>query len=828
MKPHPQKAHGSGRLILFDDAQSGILYHRPPLILIGSAGSGKTSLVLEKLKTLQGEGLYVTLSPYLVHHARRLYGDRPDAQEEQAVDFLSFEELLGTLRIPRGQEITAPVFLAWVERQSRPASLRDGQKLYEEFRGVIAGSSLNAPYLSEEAYLNLGIRQAIYGAEERKAVYQLFQRYVEFLNTNAYFDSSILAYAYGQEVQACYDYVVVDEVQDFTNSQLAFILKTLKDSHQFLLCGDANQIVYPNFFSWSKLKSQFYQNKDPKTADITRILTRNYRNTPEVTALANGVLKVKNARFRSVDRESHLLMESHSSRTGQVCSVPFSEQSLKDLNEQTRLSTHYAVLVLTDGQKEKARQYFETPLLFSIQEAKGLEYENVILFCFMDEHPPYTTLARGLTQGMVDKEFTYGRAKDKADKSLEIYKFYINALYVAITRAMGSVYFIEPDSQHPLLTLLGVQELSQGNAIKASPSSFEEWQKESSRLAQQGKMEQAKAIEQQILKQQEPEWKPLGFEDLDALKQKICRDQTGTKQEKLLLLEYAMLYGDHRTLLWLHQDGFHAAQNIPKSRAFMEEKYVSVYRSKNTSRVHSDIAQYGLEHRSLMNFTPLMSAAYCGNEPLIGELLDLGASRESRDLQGRIPLQIALFKHHQDPKAYHSKVTAVYNLLKPDSISLKAEDKLIKIDCSRAEYLLFHLVLLLQDDWIIQSQLFKTHTGFTAQQISEALTLYDETLCPAYRKKRTYASGLLSRNEVNSNYRPNRKLFLRSERGYYTINPDIHIKTEAGWVPVSQICHFKNPHLTDEFLWNPLMNPEQLNLFFKTRESWKSILRGKN
>ena len=26
----------------------------------------------------------------------------------------------------------------------------------------------------------------------------------------------------------------------------------------FLLCGDANQIVHPNFFSWSKVKSLFY------------------------------------------------------------------------------------------------------------------------------------------------------------------------------------------------------------------------------------------------------------------------------------------------------------------------------------------------------------------------------------------------------------------------------------------------------------------------------------------------------------------------------------------------------------------------------------------
>ena len=828
MKPHPQKEHGLGRLIIFDDAQSEILYHRLPLILIGSAGSGKTSLVLEKLKTLQGDGLYVTLSPYLVHHARRLYGDRLDAQEQQAVDFLSFEELLGILRIPQGQEITSPVFLEWVARQSRPASLKDGQKLYEEFRGVIAGSSLNAPYLSEEDYLNLGIRQAIYAAEERKAVYQLFQRYLDFLNTNSYFDSSILAYAYGQEVQACYDYVVVDEVQDFTNSQLAFILKTLKDPHQFLLCGDAHQIVYPNFFSWSKLKSQFYQNEEAQTADITQILTRNYRNTPEVTALANGVLKVKNARFGSVDRESHALMESRSSRTGHVCSLPFSDKSLKDLNDKTKLSTHYAVLVLTDDQKEKAKQYFETPLLFSIQEAKGLEYENVILFHFMDEHSPYKTIAGGLHQSLFDKDFTYGRAKDKADKSLEIYKFYINALYVAITRAMGSVYFIEPDRHHPLLKLLGVQELSQGNAIKASSSSFEEWQKESSRLAQQGKMEQAKAIEQQILKQQEPEWKPLGFEDLETLKQKIFRDKTGTKQEKLLLLEYAMLYGDHRSLLWLHQDGFHAAQNIQKSRAFMEEKYLSAYRSKKPSRVHSDITHYGLEHRNLMNFTPLMSAAYCGNENLIRDLIDLGASRENRDLQGRTPLHIALFKNQQDPKVHHSKLTAIYDLLKPDSVSLKAEDKLIKIDLSRAEYLLFHLVLLFQDDWIIQSQLFKTHTGFTAQQVIQALTLYDESLCPAYRKKRTYVSGLLSRNEINSRYHPNRKLFLRSERGYYRINLDIHIKTGTGWMPVTQICHFKNENLGDDFLWNPLMNPEQLNLFFKTREGWKSILKGKN
>ena len=38
------------------------------------------------------------------------------------------------------------------------------------------------------------------------------------------------------------------------------------------------------------------------------------------------------------------------------------------------------------------------------------------------------------------------RARDKTDKSLEVYKFYVNALYVALTRAVRNVYLIESDT----------------------------------------------------------------------------------------------------------------------------------------------------------------------------------------------------------------------------------------------------------------------------------------------------------------------------------------------------------------------------------------------
>jgi len=62
------------------------------------------------------------------------------------------------------------------------------------------------------------------------------------------------------------------------NIQLKLILRGLKQPRNFLLCGDSNQIVHPNFFSWSNLKSLFYRAEELETGRITRILHANYRN----------------------------------------------------------------------------------------------------------------------------------------------------------------------------------------------------------------------------------------------------------------------------------------------------------------------------------------------------------------------------------------------------------------------------------------------------------------------------------------------------------------------------------------------------------------------
>ncbi|EPE5047464.1 hypothetical protein ACSI0R_004493, partial [Shigella sonnei] len=110
---------------------------------------------------------------FLVEKARTLYDASGEGSEVQNIDFLSLTEFLETLRIPKGREVTFSAFSDWLPRNRAIAALGAAHTLYEEFRGVIgAVASGNGP-LSREAYLSLGIRQSLYGMEDRPTVYVL-------------------------------------------------------------------------------------------------------------------------------------------------------------------------------------------------------------------------------------------------------------------------------------------------------------------------------------------------------------------------------------------------------------------------------------------------------------------------------------------------------------------------------------------------------------------------------------------------------------------------------------------------------------------------------
>ncbi|MBM4200795.1 MAG: hypothetical protein FJ189_05865, partial [Gammaproteobacteria bacterium] len=394
--PERREIHLLDKVISFDDAQEAVYRLKPPLIVVGSAGSGKTALTLEKLKHLEGEVLYVTHSAYLAQSARELYYGHGFEREGQEATFFSYREFLESLRVPKGREATWRDFAGWFGRMRQQFKGIEAHQAFEEIRGVVTAEA--GGVLGRDVYRELGVRQSIFPAEARDRLYDLFEKYRDWLTEGGLYDLNLVSHAWSEHARPRFDFVVVDEVQDFTNAQLSLVLKTLKKPGHFLLCGDSNQIVHPNFFSWSRVKALFW--RDPSLAERQelQVLRANFRNSRETTQVANALLKVKHRRFGSIDRESNFLVDAVAGETGAVTVVEDKNALKKDLDQKTRGSTRFAVLVLRDEDKAEARRFFQTPLLFSIHEAKGLEYENIVLYRFVSDHrAEFAEIAEGVS-----------------------------------------------------------------------------------------------------------------------------------------------------------------------------------------------------------------------------------------------------------------------------------------------------------------------------------------------------------------------------------------------------------------------------------------------
>jgi hypothetical protein len=374
------------------------------------------------------------------------------------------------------------------------------------------------------------------------------------------------------------------------------------------------------------------------------VLTANFRNGLEATRVANQLLKIKHRRFGSIDRESNFLVQAVGGEAGQVALMPDKDASKRELDQKIRQSTQFAVLVMRDEDKAEARKHFATPLLFSIHEAKGLEYENIVLYRFISDHrAEFSEIVDGVEPADLAVEtLDYRRARDKSDKSLEVYKFFVNALYVALTRAIRNVYVIESDTGHPLFGLL---DLNLGQVkVDARQSTLEDWQKEARKLELQGKQEQAEAIRRTILKQTPVPWPVFNGEaKVVELLVKVFREQVPGAKMKQQLYEYATCHDEPQLAEWLVSGGeVRAGKNFAQQRATFGRKTYVPYFANHFKDILKQCEQYGIEHRLPMNQTPLMAAAAAGNVPLVEALLERGADRDAVDHYGYNALHWAL------------------------------------------------------------------------------------------------------------------------------------------------------------------------------------------
>jgi DNA helicase-2/ATP-dependent DNA helicase PcrA len=196
-------------------------------------------------------------------------------------------------------------------------------------------------------------------------------------------------------------YVMIDEVQDYTEAQLMVLAKYFPNAH-FLLLGDENQAIREGTANFERVKSVFEKAKG--TVDECSLMT-SYRSSPEITSLFTRLLPdAQRVQAQSVQRpgtEPNVCIEK---------SRKALDKRVADLVEGAAGSEGLTAVIAPNSQRMKqlakvlgdavihAGKASALPqsgvLLLDVKLAKGLEFDRVIVTDVDDEYYPQSDVMR--------------------------------------------------------------------------------------------------------------------------------------------------------------------------------------------------------------------------------------------------------------------------------------------------------------------------------------------------------------------------------------------------------------------------------------------------
>ncbi|QDZ41587.1 AAA family ATPase (plasmid) [Euhalothece natronophila Z-M001] len=409
-----------------------LVNHYGNLLLSGNAGTGKTTVGLYRLlKSLEnlpeGKRLYVAYNPVLVKEAKQKFNRLVGAkisEVESLFEFKTIRELCLDILEEAGEtyfeanEVTYQAFdhlYRRAERNQYPSAL-----VWDEIRSIIKGSYLETDQnlLSKNQYKQLGKkRSSTISTDQRPKIYELAEWYQKQLDTDERFDEIDLARQVLKLIKQGtgnrYEMIICDEVQDLTELQLHLLLQLITPNGHLFFAGDLNQIVSSSGFRWKELKSKLYRNKRPVKQET---LYFNFRSVGSLTQLANQVLKLKSRLLNETVEQSNQAVNSYGEWARLINA---SSSELQPTLEQ--LNPEDAILVRTEANKDEISDKFQSSFVFTIEEAKGLEFDTVFLVEFFQVN---SNLWQKVLEGK-------GTLKDKEKPAL---RRELNLLYVAITR----------------------------------------------------------------------------------------------------------------------------------------------------------------------------------------------------------------------------------------------------------------------------------------------------------------------------------------------------------------------------------------------------------
>ena len=275
-----------------------------------------------------------------------------------------------------------------------------------EIQSFIKGSESalrKGSHLSLQEYKQIGNRMAPNFSSHRDTIYKMFLKYQKYQqnqrHNNYLFDECDLVLQLYNRLKNIPDVpwaihsLYIDEVQDFTQAELAIFIHCCRDPNSMFFTGDTAQSIMRGIaFRFQDLRSLFHRiHSNTLKVNVPKrpyTLTINFRSHSGILNVAGSIIDLLSEFFKdSIDHLPHeegmfpgptpVFLES--------CEIDDLALLLSSNEREAsaiEFGAHQVILVQSKEAKDNLPTILKGAIVLTIFEAKGLEFDDVLLYDF--------------------------------------------------------------------------------------------------------------------------------------------------------------------------------------------------------------------------------------------------------------------------------------------------------------------------------------------------------------------------------------------------------------------------------------------------------------
>ncbi len=305
------------------------------------------------------------------------------------------------------------------------------------------------PLLDERGYVKrISSSYSQYDETSRRNIYDfaknIYQKHLIDKDSQRWFDDNDLARMFllkirRREVERL-DFVIVDELQDLTEIQVFALTSLAIDPSNILMSGDVSQTINPTFFMLGRT-GVIFRNRYGVTLNKEIKLDENYRNSESIVSIISELLDIRQnllGKYSEDIREESRELEK---RVGLPFFINTDNDSFFPVMASWVSVPKVAIIVASEETKKaihKRLNLKQKSNIYTVQEAKGQEFEKIITYNIISEH-------------LNEWEDILSGKIDKGSDLVYRYRYYFNLLYVAISRGRNNLFMYEDEKKSGIL-----------------------------------------------------------------------------------------------------------------------------------------------------------------------------------------------------------------------------------------------------------------------------------------------------------------------------------------------------------------------------------------